>query len=84
MRSPSRHHGNPSQLKFGYRKSAGKVVVHHGEQRIIQIIKDYRSEGLTLREVAGRLRKLNLPTKNGSFKWHPQMVKRVLDSKSHS
>jgi len=79
LRSPSQHHGNPSQLSFGHRRSGGKVVVHHGEQKIIQIISDYRAEGLTLRAVAKRLNTLRLPTKNGSYTWHPQMVKRILD-----
>ncbi len=79
LRSPSQHHGNPSQLSFGYRKSGDGVVVHHGEQKIIQIISDYRAEGLTLRAVAKRLNTLRLPTKNGSYAWHPQMVKRILD-----
>jgi hypothetical protein len=79
LRSPSQHHGNPWQLRFGYRRSGDRGAVHCGEQKNIQIISDYRAEGLTLRAVAKRLNTLRLPTKNGSYTWHPQMVKRILD-----
>jgi hypothetical protein len=80
IRAPGRAHGNPSQLKFGYRKEIGKVVVHKGEQQIIGAIQDFRSEGLTFRQIAQRMTALRIPSKNGKVKWHPMMVKRIIDS----
>jgi hypothetical protein len=32
LRAAGQGHGNPSQLRFGYRKEAGRVVPHLGEQ----------------------------------------------------
>ena len=80
LRATGQAHGNPSQLKFGYRKEKGRIVAHKGEQQIIGAIKDFRIEGLTFRQIAHRMTALRIPSKNGKLKWHPMMVKRVLDS----
>ena len=78
LRAPSQGHGNPSQLKFGYRKEAGKVVLHMGEQQVIAAIKDLKAEGMTLRQIAQRMTVFRITSKNGKTKWHPMMVKRIL------
>lgn len=83
LRAPGQGHGNPSQLRFGYRKEAGKIVAHMGEQQVIAAIKDLKAEGMTLRQIAYRLTVLRIPSKNGKTKWHPMMVKRIAqDTKS--
>lgn len=79
LRAPSHGYGNPAQLKFGYKKKEGIISVHKGEQLIIEVIQHFRDDGLTLREIAQRLTTLNIPSKNGKKKWHPMMVKRILD-----
>jgi IS30 family transposase len=79
LRAPGQNYGNPSQLKFGYRKEAGKVILHHGEQMVIAAIKDFRAEGMTLRQIAQRMSVFRIPSKNGKTKWHPMMVKRIVD-----
>lgn len=81
LRAPCQGHGNPSQLKFGFQKVDGEVVSHKGELQIIEAIKDFRSEGLTMRQIAERMTALRIPSKNGKLKWHPMMVKRVIDFK---
>lgn len=48
LRAPGQGHGNPSQLKYGYRKAEWRVVSHKGELQIIEAIKDFRVEGLTM------------------------------------
>lgn len=75
--SPRNAHGNPSQLRFGFRKTEQEVIPHRGEQHVAGMIQDFRSEGLTLREIAKRLTSLRIPSKNGKYKWHPMMVKRI-------
>lgn len=80
IRAPSQAYGNPSQLRFGYKKKAGKVVPHLGEQQVIGAIIDLRAEGMTFRQIAQRMTTLRIPSKNGKYHWHPMMVKRVLDS----
>lgn len=78
--APGHGHGNPSQLRFRYRKESGKVVGHMGEQQVIAALKDLRNEGMTLRQLSQRMTTLGIPTKNGKRKWHPMMVKRILDN----
>lgn len=79
LRAPCQGYGNASQLKFGYRKEAGKVVPHMGEQQVIAAIKDLRSEGMTLRQIAQRMTIFGIPSKNGKRRWHPMMIKRIID-----
>ena len=79
LRSPGNAHGNPSQPRFGFRKTEQGIVSHRGEQHAAGMIQDFRAEGLTLREIAIRLTSLRIPSKNGKHKWHPMMVKRVVD-----
>jgi hypothetical protein len=50
-----------------------------GEQQVIAATKDLRTEGMTLRQIALRMTALRIPSKNGKIKWHPMMVKRILD-----
>ena len=79
LRAPGQEHGNPSQLRYGFRKESGNVAFHMGEQQVIAAIKDLRSEGMSLREIAQRMTVLRIPSKNGKLKWHPMMVKRILN-----
>jgi len=79
IREPGQGHGNPSQLRFGYRKEMGRVVAHKGEQQIIEALKDFMSDGITFRQIAQRTTALRIPSKNGKLKWHPMMGKRILD-----
>lgn len=81
LRAPGQGYGNPSQLRFGYRKERGRVVPHLGEQQVIGAIKDLREEGMTFRQIAQRMTALKIPSKNGKFKWHPMMVKRALENR---
>jgi hypothetical protein len=79
LRAACQGHGNPSQLRFGYRKAAGKVIAHMGEQQVISAIKDLKAEGMTFRQIAQRMTALRIPSKNGKLKWHPMMIKRIFD-----
>jgi hypothetical protein len=66
-------------LKFGYKKREGKVTPHEGERLIVEAIKDFRADGLTYRQIAQRMAALKIPIKNGKVKWHPMMIKRIID-----
>ena len=79
LRAPGHSYGNPAQLRFGYKKIEGKVVPHQGERLIVEAIKDFRADGLTYRQIAQRMMALQIPTKNGKVKWHPMMIKRIID-----
>jgi hypothetical protein len=56
------------------------VISHEGERQIVEAIKDFRDDCLTYRQIALRLTALKIPSKNGKKKWHPMMVKRILDN----
>ena len=84
LRAAGQGHGNPSLLRFGYRKVQGKVVPHNGEQQINEAIKDFRADGLTFRQISQRMTALRIPSKNGKRVWHPMMVKRVIDAEDSS
>ncbi len=79
LRAPSHNYGNPAQLKFGYKKIEGKVIPHEGERLIEEAIKDFGADGLTYRQITQRMTALKIPTKNGKVKWHPMMIKRIID-----
>jgi IS30 family transposase len=80
LRAPGHGHGNPAQLRFGLKKKEGTVSSHKGEQLIIEVIMDFRDDGLTFRQIAQRMTALNIRSKNGKKKWHPMMVKRIIDA----
>lgn len=52
---------------------------HMGEQQVIRAIQNLSSDGMTLRQIAQRMTVLGIASKNGKVKWHPMMVKRILD-----
>jgi hypothetical protein len=79
LRTPGHSYGNPVQLKFGFKRNDWTVSLHKGEQLVVEAIMDFRADGLTFREIAQRLTAMGIPSKNGIKKWHPMMVKRVID-----
>ena len=79
LRAPGHNYGNPAQLKFGYKKRDGKLIPHEGERLIGEAIKDFRADCLTYRQIAQRMTALKILTKNGKVKWHPMMIKRIVD-----
>ena len=62
------------------KKNLGKEVPHVGEQRVIKMVKDFREDGLSLRRIAKLLTKFGVPTKNHAKKWHPEMIRRLLQT----
>jgi hypothetical protein len=45
----------------------------------VNSIKQMKAEGLSLRAIARCLDLMKVPTKMRGKKWHPEMVKRILD-----
>jgi hypothetical protein len=82
LRAANQPHGRPSQPKFGSRIQHGSVTTHLGERRVINAIQELRGQGLTLRQIARFLSQAGVPTKCRGKRWHPQMIKRVLDSEA--
>ena len=78
IREPHKHHGNPSQPRYGQKFKKRKLVEHKIEQRVIQIVKDLHEKGLSLRQIARVLSKMEIATKNRGKRWHPEMIRRIL------
>ncbi len=79
---PLRKQGNPglrpSQVPYGFRRSAGLLVPHLGEQRIIQSIQKMSNDGLSYRKICDFLTSVGVPTKNQGKGWQPEMIRRLL------
>ncbi len=50
------------------------------EQKVITAVKQMREQGLSLRQIAKNLSAMGVPTKCAGKKWHPEMVKRMLEA----
>ena len=79
VREPHLHHGHISQPRFGDKIRKEKVVPHQTEQRVIAAAMSLKAEGLSLRKIAAVLDQMKIPTKEQGRKWHPEMVRRVLE-----
>ncbi|PIU01301.1 MAG: hypothetical protein COT74_02020 [Bdellovibrionales bacterium CG10_big_fil_rev_8_21_14_0_10_45_34] len=80
IREKSRHHGNPSQPRYGQKVVKGRSTEFKAEQRVITAIQEMKAQGLSLRQIAKVLDQMGISTKCRGKKWHPEMVKRVLAS----
>lgn len=80
LRERSQPHGRQSQVKFGQRRVNGQVMEFKKEQKIIQSAKQMLTQGLSLRQIAKNLSAMGVPTKCNGKKWHPEMVRRILES----
>lgn len=83
---PLRKQGNPglrpAQVRYGFRRSAGLLVPHLGEQRIIQSVRKMSSDGLSYRKICDFLTSVGVPTKNQGKGWQPEMIRRLLARQS--
>ncbi|WP_374028140.1 recombinase family protein [Bdellovibrio bacteriovorus] len=80
IREPNKHHGHPSQTRYGNRIYKGREVVHQIEYRVIETINEMRAQGLSLRTIAKALTQLQVPTKCKGKAWHPEMINRILNN----
>ena len=70
----------PTHLQFGYQKTLTGVILHAGEQQVIQRILSYRESGYSFKKIAAQMTAMGILTKAGQTKWHPMNVKRIIDS----
>lgn len=79
LRKVNKPHGRQSQPKYGERRVNGAVVEYKQEQKVISAVKQMQELGLSLRQIAQYLSTMGVPTKCDGKKWHPEMVKRILN-----
>jgi site-specific DNA recombinase len=68
-------------VPYGYQLAAdGRTLdAHEGEQQVLRIVRGYRAEGLTLRDIGQRLEAQGMLPRGGN-RWHPQTVARIADA----
>ena len=67
------------QLAYGEKMINGRVVPHHGEQRVFQKIMDMRSDGLSYGAIVNWLNSNGHPTKNRTKGWDRPTVYKILN-----
>lgn len=66
-------------VPYGFRLEDGYLVEDAQEQKALSLIRQLRSAGATLREIAARLEADGFTTKRGGMRWHPQSVKQIIE-----
>jgi site-specific DNA recombinase len=63
---------------YGYRRDGDELTAVADEQAIIDRMKEWRSSGWTLRQVADELNLTSTPTKRAAGRWHAETVRNIL------
>lgn len=74
----------PAQLPYGYRMVKGELVEHQGEQVVMSVIQKMAAKETPLREICEYLSMMEIPTKRRGHRWHPEMVRRILNRHQNS
>jgi hypothetical protein len=68
----------PAQVPYGYRMVDGLMIPHQGEQKVLSVVQKMNAKGLSLRQICEFLTSIGVPTKRRGQRWHPEMVRRLL------
>lgn len=66
------------EIPLGFDSVSGKLVVNDREQKIIELIIEYRNQGMGYHAIADRLTSEGILTKKGLVKWNYQTVRNIL------
>jgi hypothetical protein len=64
-------------LRFGFDHQDHKLVGNSTEQTVLRMMQEQRADGLTFREIAGKLNLVLTPTKQGGV-WQANTVRKIL------
>ena len=70
-------HQRAGLLPFGLDYQDHKLVMNSAEQAAIRLMQEQRANGFSLREVAGKLNSMRVPTKQGGV-WQANTVRGIL------
>ena len=70
-------HERIGHLPFGLDYLDHKLVTNDAEQATVRMMQEQRADGLTLREIAGKLNSMLMPTKQGGV-WQANTVRVIL------
>jgi site-specific DNA recombinase len=68
----------PQQVPFGFDYKKGKFVPNPTEQQVIRMIRQLRTDGLSLRDIAANLNRKLIATKRSGV-WDHSMIQKILD-----
>ena len=66
-----------SPVPYGFRREGDRLIPVEQEQRILDLMLEFRSQGKSFRWIADYLTEKSIPTKNGG-KWYPATVRGML------
>jgi hypothetical protein len=72
------HNGRKSQRRYGEQLIKGRTIEFKQEQSVVDAVKEMKSNGMSLRQIASTLTTMKIPTKLTGQKWHPMMVSRII------
>ncbi|MFA4917338.1 MAG: recombinase family protein [Syntrophales bacterium] len=64
---------------YGFDREGDTLTENPAELQTVSQIKEWRSQGWSLRKIARELKELGIPTKNGG-RWHPGTIKYLLEN----
>lgn len=70
-------HKRPGHIPFGFDYLNYRLVKNKAEQGVIELIRQYRIGGLSLRQIAGQLNQHLVPTRNSGM-WQANTVRMIL------
>ena len=70
-------------VPFGYDREGDNLVLNREEIYVVNLIKDWREEGWSLRRISTELNSRNIPTKTGK-KWHASTIRYILNNELYS
>lgn len=70
-----------SRTKYGFdlADDGKSMLPSHAEQATIELIRELRARGMTLREIAEELTMRGIPTKEGTPNWNHSIIRRILN-----
>lgn len=68
---------------YAFSAIAGKLEANSAESTTLAMMRTWRAEGWSYREIAAELQALGIPRKRGGQKWHASTVQRILQNDIH-
>ncbi len=69
---------------YGYRRNRdGELVIVPHEATVVQMIYNFREQGMSLRAIAAELKDLDIPSPQGKFVWGGETIRRILQNEKY-
>ena len=74
------------EVPFGWQLADDGVhlVLDESEQKVLELVRQLREEGESLRSIAEELERRGVVSRRGKRRWHPQTIKQMLQQKARA